>query len=288
VRFLCLLRYEVDPARPLPQAEADALIQEHIEVDHALQREGKLATAGALAPTSAARLVKVRDGRLSVTDGPFAETKEELGGFFVLQAKDLEEACQLAGRIPTARRGTVEVRPFRELFDDLHPPAPPRPPAPWPPTPRFEDVPELSLAAFGARYTPETMGRIPAQWGRFAAQEAEVEGARGPVTYGLCHAWREGSFEYACAIAAPPEGKLPPGWRRLALPAARYAIFPFEDHVSAMTRTNDWILNTRLPGSGRRAARGFAGGIELIERYGPGFDPESGYGDVELWLPLEG
>jgi len=288
VKYLCLVRYVDDPSRSLPKAEGDALIQEHLQYDQGLQRDGHFVTAGALGPGRAARMVKVRDGKLSVTDGPFAETKEELGGFYVLEAKDADEAARLAGGIPSARHGWIEVRPFRELFDDLHPPAPARAAAPWPPAARFVDGPALSLAAFGARYTPETQPRIPAQWGRFASQEREVEGAQGPVTYGLCHAWREGTFQYDCAIPAPAGGRLPEGWRHLTLSAGPFAVFSHEDHVSAMTRTCDWVLHTWLPGSGRRLARSFGGGIELLERYGPGFDPERGFGDIELWVPLEG
>jgi predicted transcriptional regulator YdeE len=286
MRFLCLLRYVDDPARPLPKAEGDALIQEHLEYDHTLQKAGAFVTAGALASGRAGRTVQVREGRVSVTDGPFAETKEELGGFYVLEAASLDEACRLAAGIPSARNGAIEVRPFRQLFDDLHPP--PRPPASaGAPAPRFVEKPALSLAGFGARYTPETMGRIPAQWMRFGADVGKLAGA-GPEAFGLCFEWREGTMEYACAAAASPDAALPDGWRHLALPAARWAVFAHEGHVSDMIRTASWILHDWLPASGRKAARGFAGGVELVEWYGPRFDPETGFGDIEFWLPLEG
>lgn len=287
MRFLCLIRYVDDPSRALPKAEGDALLQEHLEYDHALQKAGKYVDSGALAPGREARAVKMRDGKVLVTDGPFAETKEELGGYFIVEAESREEACALAGRIPSARHGWVEVRPFRDLYDDLHPPAR-RPPSPAAfPTPRFVDGPALPLAGFGTRYTPETMGRIPAQWGHFGAQVGQVPGA-GPAAYGLCHEWRDGSMEYVCAADATPGARLPDGWRHIALPATRYAVFAHEGHVSDMTRVASWILREWLPASGRRMLRGLAGGVELVEWYGPKFDPRVGSGDIEFWLPLEG
>jgi predicted transcriptional regulator YdeE len=277
-----------DPSKPLPKAEADALIQEHLEYDHALQREGKFVTAGALATGGSGRMVMVREGKLSVTDGPFAETKEELGGFYVLEAKDLDEAVRLAAGIPSARHGRIEVRPYRQLFDDLHPPPPPRPAPRWPPPLRLERKPAIALAGFSARYTPETLRRIPAQWGRFGAEVGAIAGVTARESHGLCFEWRDGTMEYACALPVSPGAHLPEGWRPLMLPASRYAVFSHEDHVSTMMKAIEWILHTWLPGSGERRAPGFAGGVELVEWYGPAFDPETGYGDVEIWVPLEG
>ncbi|HSO30144.1 MAG TPA: YciI family protein [Candidatus Sulfomarinibacteraceae bacterium] len=79
-------------------------------------RERKQYLAGeALQPTSTATSVRVRDGRSTVTDGPFAETKEALGGFYLLDCRDIDEAIEMAAKIPSARRGTIEVRPVWEL-----------------------------------------------------------------------------------------------------------------------------------------------------------------------------
>ncbi len=69
----------------------------------------------ALEPTSTATTVRVRDGRISITDGPFAETKEQLAGFYLIEARDLNDAIRVAGKIPPARFGSIEVRPVREL-----------------------------------------------------------------------------------------------------------------------------------------------------------------------------
>src|SRR5437660_929321 len=79
------------------------------------QGRGRRATAAPLHPTSTATSVRVRDGKPLVTDGPFAETREQLGGFFLIAAKDLDEAIDIAGRIPAGRWGTVEIRPVMEI-----------------------------------------------------------------------------------------------------------------------------------------------------------------------------
>ena len=80
-----------------------------------LRSRGVLVAAEALQPVETATTVRVRNGRISVTDGPFAETKEQLAGFYLIDAKHLDQAIQVASTIPPAREGTVEVRPVREL-----------------------------------------------------------------------------------------------------------------------------------------------------------------------------
>ena len=80
-----------------------------------LSVSGKYLAAGPLHPTSTATSVRVRDGKRLVTDGPFAETREQLGGYFLIDAKDLDEALDIAGRIPAGKWGTVEIRPVLEI-----------------------------------------------------------------------------------------------------------------------------------------------------------------------------
>jgi hypothetical protein len=84
----------------------------------ALRKSGHLIVTHALQSVQTASTVRVRSGKQSVTDGPFAETKEQLGGFFLIDARDLNEAIQLAAKIPPARVGSIEVRPVRELRPD--------------------------------------------------------------------------------------------------------------------------------------------------------------------------
>lgn len=88
---------------------------ESTQLTHALVDQGKFVAASPLHPISLATSVRVRDGKRLVTDGPFAETHEQLGGYFLIEAENLDEAIDIAGRIPGARKGTVEVRPVFEL-----------------------------------------------------------------------------------------------------------------------------------------------------------------------------
>lgn len=88
---------------------------ESTELTHDLNSRGQYLGANPLQPVETATSVRVRDGKPIVTDGPFAETREQLGGYFLVEAKDLNEAIAIAGRIPGARKGTVEVRPVVEI-----------------------------------------------------------------------------------------------------------------------------------------------------------------------------
>ena len=115
MRYLCLVYADERVLNSLPQPEVDALIDEMLASNRALAASGQLVLAEALEQVEAATTVRVRNGRLSVTDGPFAETHEQLGGFLLIEARDLNQAIQIAGRIPGARLGSVEVRPVIDL-----------------------------------------------------------------------------------------------------------------------------------------------------------------------------
>lgn len=92
-----------------------AVTQEYIEITRELRAAGKLQGAEPLMPTSTATSVRIRDGETLITDGPFAETREALGGFYQIDAKDLDEALAVAKRLPGAKTGTIEVRPIRAM-----------------------------------------------------------------------------------------------------------------------------------------------------------------------------
>ena len=115
MQYLCLVYADEDRLAGMPQAEIDALIDETEASNEELRASGRLVLAQALEQVDGAVTVRVRDGRLSATDGPFAETNEQLGGFVLVEARDLNEAIQIAGRIPSARIGSVEVRPVIDL-----------------------------------------------------------------------------------------------------------------------------------------------------------------------------
>ncbi len=97
--------------------EREACFVESTQLAHDLNAEGKYLAASPLESVSTARSVRVREGKRLVTDGPFAETREQLGGFFLVNADDLEDALAIAARIPSARKGTVEVRPIVEIHN---------------------------------------------------------------------------------------------------------------------------------------------------------------------------
>ena len=114
MKYLCLAYEEEEKLTALCRSEWDALRGETLTYVEALRKSGHLIVTQALQSARTGATVRVRSGKLSVTDGPFAETKEQLGGFFLIDARDLNEAIQVASRWPSARLGSIEVRPIEE------------------------------------------------------------------------------------------------------------------------------------------------------------------------------
>ena len=115
MRYLCLIRLDEAEMDALPAREMDALNAGHLELNDELRGTGHLIEAEALQPSREA--VHLRGGtRMAVTDGPFTESKELVAGFYLLEARDMDEAVEIASRFPGGRHGTVEVRPCRELI----------------------------------------------------------------------------------------------------------------------------------------------------------------------------
>ena len=115
MKYLCLVYIDPVKAGALAPSDADALTIEALAYDDELKRGGHYIASNALASISAAVTIRVGSCGASVTDGPFAETKEHLGGFVVIEARDLNEAIRIAGNIPPARIGCIEVRPTIDL-----------------------------------------------------------------------------------------------------------------------------------------------------------------------------
>ena len=115
MKYLCLVYNEDASLDALSDGELDGLVGECLTVDEELRKNGYVIASEALQPAQTATTVRVRNGRRSTTDGPFAETKEQLGGFFLIEARDLDDAIQVAARIPSARLGSVEVRPVWDI-----------------------------------------------------------------------------------------------------------------------------------------------------------------------------
>jgi len=115
MRYLCLIYDDESKWGTMPKEQADAMMGEYFAFTEGIKKSGHYVGGEALQPTQTATTVRVRNGKTSSTDGPFAETKEQLAGFYLIEARDLNEAIQVAGRIPPAREGSVEVRPVRQL-----------------------------------------------------------------------------------------------------------------------------------------------------------------------------
>ena len=99
----------------LPEGERQNLVDAALGYVEEIRRSGHYLVSNALQPAHTARTIRVRGSKVTTTDGPFAETKEQVGGFFLIEARDMDEACEVASRLPPARVGTIEVRPVREL-----------------------------------------------------------------------------------------------------------------------------------------------------------------------------
>jgi len=116
MKYLCLIFSGDKPWSALSQSEIDAWTAEQADYGQTLHQSGHLVTAEALQHAERATTLRVRNGQLSVTDGPYVETNEQLGGFFVIEARDLNDAIRVASKMPLARFGNVEVRPIRDCL----------------------------------------------------------------------------------------------------------------------------------------------------------------------------
>src|SRR5262245_4506618 len=118
MKYLCLVYLEEKRLDAMPKEEFEPFSDAHVALDEELRRNGQSLAAEALQPVRTAVTVRVRNGKLSTTDGPFAETKEQLGGIYLIEARDLNDAIQIAARIPAAEQGSIEVRPVWDLRRD--------------------------------------------------------------------------------------------------------------------------------------------------------------------------
>jgi hypothetical protein len=115
MRYLCLIYSDETQYPKLPESEVKKVMGDYMSFGEGIKQSGQYIAAARLQPTHTATTVRSRNGKISTTDGPFAETKEQLGGFYLINARDLNEAIQVASKIPGTRFGSVEVRPIWEL-----------------------------------------------------------------------------------------------------------------------------------------------------------------------------
>lgn len=112
MKYLCLIYEDETIWQRMPKAESDRFMGDYGALSDDIKKSGHMLAGEALQPTVSATTVRVRNGTTLTTDGPFAETKEQLGGFYLIEAKDLNDAIQIAARIPSAKHGSIEVRPI--------------------------------------------------------------------------------------------------------------------------------------------------------------------------------
>jgi hypothetical protein len=112
MQYLLLIYDKESDWGKLSEAEQNAIMKEYQEFSKSMNQSGHYRAGSQLQPISKATTVRVRDGKKLITDGPFADTKEQLGGYYLIEAKDLDEAVGLAARVPSARFGSIEVRPL--------------------------------------------------------------------------------------------------------------------------------------------------------------------------------
>jgi AraC family transcriptional regulator len=150
--------------------------------------------------------------------------------------------------------------------------------------PRFENRGELLIAGIGARYTFATNEGIPSQWQRFAPHIGNLPNQEGPETYGVCcNTDNSGSFEYIAGVRVSDFAALPEGFAAVRISAQRYAVFHHPAHVSMLRRTHYTIWNRWLPESDVKFTDG-----PSFERYGRDFNPMTGTGLIEVWMPVGG
>jgi hypothetical protein len=115
MKFMLLVHHDEAVFDKLRETTKKDLLTESVQLTHQLHSNGQYLSASPLQPTSSATVVRLRDGKPVVTDGPFIETREQIAGYFLIEAADRQEAITIASRVPGARIGSVEVRPLREI-----------------------------------------------------------------------------------------------------------------------------------------------------------------------------
>jgi len=147
--------------------------------------------------------------------------------------------------------------------------------------PRMEDGGPLLIAGLGEHFRFENLAGLPSLWQRFGPHLGTVPGQIGKVAYGVCYNTDEGGFDYIAGVEVADFGAVPKDFARLRIGAQRYAVFTHSEHVSTVRGTFMAIFNDWLPRSGYQAADG-----PVFERYDEAFDPRTGLGGFEIWVPI--
>jgi len=151
--------------------------------------------------------------------------------------------------------------------------------------PRIVSGKPLLIAGLRGHFTTATWADIPRQWQRFASYLGKIPGQIGRTTYGLCFSKSDG-IDYLSGVEVSETDRLPGEFIQVNIPAQTYAVFPHREHVSKLRQTLDAIWSKGLPESGYHTVKASDGAPDFFERYGEGFDPQTGRGDIEVWIPV--
>jgi AraC family transcriptional regulator len=152
--------------------------------------------------------------------------------------------------------------------------------------PRFENCKPLLIAGLRGHFAAAPWEGIPAQWQRFEPHLGKIPGQVGRIAYGLCFSV-PGGIDYLSGVEVSGTADISGEFNCVRIPAQKYAILPYEEHVSKLRNALDIIWHKWLPASGYEVARAGAGAPDFFERYGEGFDPRTGMGDIEVWIPIQ-
>ncbi len=258
-----------------------------------LVNAGIMLDGAGLTPSSRGARVRFSGSNRTVIDGPFAETKELIAGFWVWKVKSFQEAIDWVKKCPNPMNedSDIEIRPYFEAedFGEAFTPelqeqeAAIRAKALSLDPPTFQVGPELTIAGINESYTMETRIGIPQQWERFVPQARNIPGQQGATLYGVC--WNtkpDCGFDYLTGLEVANTSNLQKQFTSLNLKASRYAVFVHTGHVSTIPKTIDTIWTKWAPDCGLKIAK-----APCFERYTSAFNPTTGMGGMEIWVPLE-
>lgn len=269
------------------------LLTEMGRFNEQLAKAGIMLDGAGLMPSSRGARVHFSGKNRTVIDGPFAETKELIAGFWVWNVKSLQEAIDWVKKCPNPMMedSDIEIRPYfeNEDFGDALTPeladqfAATHATSLGLNTPVFKSGPAMTIAGFKQHYTAETRIGIPQQWEKFVPTAPSIPTLKGMSFYGVC--WNTNpncEFDYLTGVEVSDASKLPSQFKSVDLPACRYAVFAHTGHVSAIPKTIDTIWSKWVPNCGLKTAKS-----PCFERYTSDFNPGTGMGGMEIWVPLE-
>jgi AraC family transcriptional regulator len=151
--------------------------------------------------------------------------------------------------------------------------------------PRLEQHPPVLIAGLRDHFRSNASGEIPDQWRRLAPYLGSIPGQVGRTAYGLVFHSTSG-FDYLSGVEVGDTEQLPEAFTSVRIPGQLYAVFSHNEHVSRLSETIENVWQKWLPASGLQPVRPASGAPDFVERYGPGFDPLTGKGDIEVWIPV--